>query len=117
MIVDNNEIVRRSVERLLSRAGIPNAAATGGIEALQLLEQVKPRLILLDVTMPDMTGSEVARQIRANRSYDHIRIFFFTANGFPATQEQARAYGGDDVIDKLLSDVPAFLRQIRQAIE
>ncbi len=53
--------------------------ANSGARALQILEKVKPDLILLDVMMPEMDGYEVCRRIKANEETCYIPVIFLTA--------------------------------------
>lgn len=55
------------------------ATATSGKEALRLAGSVKPDIILLDIMMPDMSGAEVAEQLREGQRTANIPIIFITA--------------------------------------
>ena len=74
--------------------------ALDGYEAIALTKQYKPDLILLDVMMPDLSGFEVCRIIRAGAEYDTIPIIFLTALDSQEGQLQGLELGGIDYLTK-----------------
>src|ERR1700693_585409 len=66
VVADDHAVVRRGVRALLEmQPGIEiSAEATNGLEALNLVRKLKPDLVVLDLTMPEMNGLELARAIR-----------------------------------------------------
>jgi DNA-binding response OmpR family regulator len=67
------------VKLILSRDGFEVFGARGGMEGLQLVEDVQPKLVLLDLMMPDMDGWEVYQRLKANPSTRHIPVIVLTA--------------------------------------
>lgn len=84
--------------------------AAGGQEALLLVRQQRPDLVLLDVLMPDVDGFEVCRDIKADASIAATRVIMLTAKAERADREQARASGADFYISKPFS--PTELQSI-----
>jgi DNA-binding response OmpR family regulator len=64
---------------ILERKGFEFIAAEGGRQALEILPQVKPDLILLDLMMPGVDGWEVYRQVKANDQFKEIPVIVVTA--------------------------------------
>ncbi len=64
-MIDDNEMVRRTLAAILRRGGMVVAEATGGAEALARLAEVSPDLVITDLQMPGMSGWEVARALKA----------------------------------------------------
>ncbi len=89
-------------------------AATNGREALELLQTTKAEVVLLDVTMPDMSGYEVCSKIRETNA--HIQIIFLSAND--GLNEILKGYdvGGNDYITKPFSP-EILLNKISKSIE
>ena len=97
--------------------------ATNGTHALQLMSERKPSLVLLDVNLPDMTGFEVCRRIRANPIIAGMTVVHISAS---SNLTQHQVYGLDSGADSymvepvepdvLIATVKAFLRA-RQAEE
>lgn len=67
------------VRLILSRDGFEVMGAPGGMQGLQLIEDVQPRLVLLDLMMPDMDGWEVYQRMKANPTTSHIPVIVVTA--------------------------------------
>ena len=87
-------------------AGVAVCGALSGRQALRLLTEEEPDLVLLDVLMPGMDGIEVCRQIRANRKRaKHPRIIMYTADLRDSTRQSSLAAGADDFITK---DIPIY---------
>ena len=97
--VDDNDAARYIKTRLLRRGGHEVLEAASGAEALQRIGQDAPDLVLLDVKLPDMSGFEVARRIRANPK----------SRTLPIVQVSAICVTPDDERDGLDSGADAFL--------
>lgn len=67
------------VKLILTRKGFVVIGARGGMEGIQLVEDVKPELVLLDLMMPDMDGWEVYQRIKANPATKDIPVIVVTA--------------------------------------
>lgn len=82
--------------------------ATSGQQALELIANTEIDLLLLDIMMPDITGYEVCRSLRANQAYNHIPIIFLS--GVITEDERLLGYevGGDDFLAK-----PAVAAELR----
>lgn len=65
LVVDDDDAMRKALQRALSLEGFSVVCASGGKAALAAVEQLRPSALLLDVTMPDLNGTEVARRLRA----------------------------------------------------
>ena len=100
LIVDDNPANLGVVVDHLEDAGYEVLVALGGIEALERVEFAEPDLILLDVMMPDMSGFEVCRQLRASDDHCDIPIIFMTALSDVQDKVQAFEAGGVDYISK-----------------
>lgn len=79
LVVDDEPLLCRMVSAMLMRAGYETLTATNGRDALEKVMQRIPIIITLDVMMPDISGIEVARQLRSNPRTAGIPIIFVTA--------------------------------------
>lgn len=79
LVVDDEEHNVKLLEMLLNTEGYATISARNGKEALALAVAEKPGLILLDVMMPDMDGSDVAAAFHDDPELLHIKIVFLTA--------------------------------------
>jgi CheY-like chemotaxis protein len=66
LVVDDSMLIRHTVCRFLEQRGFSVASATNGAEAMQILDSVLPDLIVTDLMMPKMTGSQLITAIKGN---------------------------------------------------
>ena len=90
--------------------------ASSGAQALRLVEESAPDLILLDILMPDMDGYEVCRRFKARAATRNIPIIFLTAKGDVADETLGLALGAVDYIVKPVS-VPIVQARVRTHVE
>ena len=79
MVVDDSITVRQVTQRLLNRSGIEVFTAKDGVEALALLKNRRPDLMLLDIEMPRMDGFELAATIRKDDELKDLPIIMITS--------------------------------------
>ena len=110
LVVDDNLPNREVAEGHLATAGYEAIQAEGGEQALQLIEQHRPDLVLLDVLMPGMDGFETCRQIRMLPVVGDTPILFLTALGDLGTHKQALDSGADDFLTKPINRTELLIR-------
>jgi len=103
LVVDDEPNIVLSLEFLMSQAGYAVRTAENGDEALRVVAQDRPDLVLLDINLPDISGYEVCQQIRANAAWGAIKILMITAKGRAVEREKGLALGADDYITKPFS--------------
>jgi two-component system cell cycle response regulator len=100
LIVDDEPGGREALEGLLLNQGYRLAFASGGQEAVDLISELLPDLILLDVMMPGMDGFAVCRHLRANPLTAEIPVLLVTALDDRETRLEGISAGADDFISK-----------------
>ncbi|MBK9117598.1 MAG: Hpt domain-containing protein [Betaproteobacteria bacterium] len=100
MIVDDSLTVRKVTSRLLGRAGFAVATAKDGVDALQLLGEQTPDVILLDIEMPRMDGFEFAKTIKGDAKYANIPIIMITSRTAEKHRTRAAELGVDLYLGK-----------------
>jgi DNA-binding response OmpR family regulator len=100
LVVDDEEIVRDVVVRYLKRDGYRTLEAADGDEALRLLAEEAPALVVLDVMLPRRDGLEICRWIRARSD---LPIIMLTARGEEADRIVGLELGADDYVTKPFS--------------
>jgi len=101
LIADDSRVMRQIVTRTLRQAGFGGhdiVEAADGRQALDLAAAERPDLIIADWNMPELTGVEVLRRLRA--AGNGVRFGFVTSECTPEMQEQAREAGAEFFIVK-----------------
>src|SRR6266545_562864 len=106
LIVDDEPEMVRGLEDNLRFEGYQTVSARDGRQALELALREAPDLILLDVMMPDMSGWDVCRQLRA-KSID-VPVIMLTARGEEVDRVRGLELGADDYVTK-----PFSLREVK----
>ncbi len=93
LIVDDSLSVRKSLSQLVEDAGCQPLLAKDGLEAIEVVGQNKPRVMLVDMEMPRMNGIELTEHIRANSQTKDIPIFMITSRTTEKHRELAKNAG------------------------
>ncbi len=99
LIVDDEPVNRKIANRML-RDRFTTREAASGAEALELVREKLPDLILLDVHMPDMNGHEVINHLKTDDNTRDIPVVFVTADDDRETEANGLKEGADDFITK-----------------
>jgi CheY-like chemotaxis protein len=91
LVVDDSMLIRYTVCRFLEERGFAVESATNGLEALQILERVRPDLIVTDMQMPKMSGTELITAVKKNPETAKIPIIIVAgrASGFDEKEKRA----------------------------
>lgn len=81
LVAEDERDIRELINFTLMFAGHTVTLAANGAEAVELVEQAKPQLIMMDVRMPKMTGYDACRQIKTMDAYKNVPIIFLSAKG------------------------------------
>jgi len=100
MVVDDSVTVRKVTSRLLERNGMNVLTAKDGVDAMTLLEEHTPDLMLLDIEMPRMDGFEVATRVRNDERLKHLPIIMITSRTGQKHRDRAMAIGVNEYLGK-----------------
>jgi DNA-binding response OmpR family regulator len=115
LVVDDDEAIRKALERSLRLEGFAVEVADGGVRALELVEERRPGVIVLDVVMPDMSGVGVTRRLR-ERGIE-IPICILSARDEVQDRVAGLEAGADDYVikpfdlEELVARLRALLRR------
>ncbi len=123
-VVDDDSTTVCAIEGILRRAGFRTAAAASVVEALHRIPRQNPDLVLLDVNLPDGSGFDICRSLKADPSTSAAPILFISAEEDVSTKVKGFEVGGVDYVTKpvtgaeLLARVRTHLRlkQIRERL-
>jgi DNA-binding response OmpR family regulator len=100
LVCDDNEMGRRLLRRMLTRRGYLVEEAIDGEEAIEAVERCAPDLLLLDLRLPDLDGSEVLRQLRCDRDAHALPIIMVSAEHDGEVVAGCLALGACDYVTK-----------------
>lgn len=98
LIVDDEEMMRTLLDRILSREGYKIRSAEDGVVALEVLKAEKVDIIISDMKMPRMNGFELLKIVK--KEYPKIGVIIMTAYGDTYTVKDALLLGADEYITK-----------------
>ena len=110
LIVDDEPQVRKLLETLLQHEGYQTLTASSGEEALLLVAQQPPDLILLDIMMPGMDGYDVASQLKGNAATANIPIIMLTALSESEARISGLETGAEEFLSKPVEHIELWLR-------
>jgi DNA-binding NarL/FixJ family response regulator len=115
LIADDNELIRRGVADMLANEANVEVCgeAHDGMDALQKAQELQPDLVLLDISMPGITGFESARLLR--QSIPHIKILIMSFGDQLQLLPRALEAGANECVDKarLASDLLGAINSLR----
>lgn len=100
LVVDDSDVDRTHLSRILTDAGAIVATATSGAEALAKARELRPDLMMLDVNMPGLDGFSTARQLAADPVTRGIGIIFVTSKDQKADRVFAQMLGAKGFVTK-----------------
>lgn len=100
LMVDDNPGNMKLLSFILGKQGYDVRVAGDAEQALSVLKEFRPRLILMDVQLPGMDGLELTRRLKADPAYAEIVIIAVTASAMKGDEQEALAAGCDGYITK-----------------
>lgn len=116
LLVDDELLITESLTYSLKREGFDVEAVADGLSAIKSVEENRPDLVVLDLMLPDISGFEVCRRIRA---FTTIPVIMLTARGEEIDRVLGLEVGADDYLAKpfsfreLLARIHAMLRRVQ----
>ena len=119
LVVDDSMLIRHTVCRFLEERGFAVESATNGLEALEALKRVRPDIIITDIQMPKMNGSELITAVKKQPALAGIPIVIVAGrqSGFEQTEKRANftIFKDIDIEDQLAKAVQVVLGAKGQA--
>ena len=115
MVVDDSVTVRKVTSRFLNRAGFVVHTARDGVEALRLVHESQPDLMLVDVEMPRMDGFELLSILKSNETFKDIPVVLITSGTGEKHKQRGLSLGADNYFgkpyreDELLEEINRLL--------
>lgn len=116
LIVEDNDLNLKLFRDLLNANGYETIETKEGYEAINLARNMRPDMILMDIQLPEISGLEVTKRIKADASIRHIPIIAVTAFAMKDDEEKILRAGCEAYISKPIS-IADFLAAIRQFLD
>lgn len=117
LIVDDDVDVSQMTRMRLEQTGLYTVRVCNrGSEALSVLRETQPDMVLLDIVMPDADGTDIARQIKEDSSLEHIRIVFMTSLVEEEETDRSSMIGGYPFIAKPITG-ETLLKSVKEFLE
>ena len=100
LVIDDSKTIRMMVTNGLKKQKFTVYSASIGVEGIELAQQKKPDLIILDVMMPEMNGFETCVKLKSNPETASIPVLFLTAQNSKEEIQQGFNVGGDEYLNK-----------------
>ncbi|MFG1357991.1 response regulator [Xanthobacter pseudotagetidis] len=113
MIVEDNELNMKLFHDLLEAHGYRTVETRSGVEAVELARAHRPDLIIMDIQLPEISGLDVTRKLKADPELRSIPVVAVTAFAMKGDEERIRAGGCEAYLSKPIS-VMQFLSTVRQ---
>ena len=109
LVIDDSNLFRLVLRTALERVGFTVEQATGGQEALEFLQRgAIPDVVVVDWNMPDLTGVELVKQLRANPILAKLRIIMVTSESSEERIQHALSQGVDRYLTKPVQEEDLF---------
>lgn len=115
LLVEDNELNRDSLSRLLRRQGFEVLQAEDGEKAVRMAVEEKPELVLMDIGLPLLDGYGATQQIRATPGFDAMPIIALTAHALQKDQDRAMEAGCNEFETKPI-EFPRLLAKINKLL-
>lgn len=116
LIVDDEPSIIVALQFLMEQNGFETLVAFSGEEAMEIISQHRPALVLLDIMLPVVDGFEVCQRIRENPEWKEIRIVLVTALGSDANVTKGLDLGADAYVTKPFSNAD-LVAKVKELLE
>ncbi|RTR06433.1 response regulator transcription factor [Halomonas nitroreducens] len=116
LVVDDEPNIVLSLEFLMQQAGFEVTTAGDGEAALACIATDTPDLVLLDISLPGISGFDVLERLRADPALARLPIIMLTAHGREVEREKGLALGADDYVTKPFS-TQALVEKVKALLD
>lgn len=103
LVVEDNELNMKLFHDLLEAHGIATIQTRSGSEVMNIARTQRPDLILMDIQLPEISGLDVTRNLKADEELKHIPVIAVTAFAMKGDEQKIREGGCEDYISKPIS--------------
>ena len=116
LIVEDNELNMKLFNDLLEAHGYQTVQSFNGHDALDLAREHAPDLILMDIQLPERSGLDVTRDLKADPELQDIPVIAVTAFAMKSDEQRIREGGCEDYLAKPIS-IPVFIQTVKRYLD
>jgi len=116
LLIEDEEDIRKTLEKILSCEGFSVDFACDGLEALQKLEKDNFNLIILDLMLPKWDGFKLCKTIKQHKIYKNVPVIVLTAMAQEEDRQKCLSYGVEEYIKKPF-DPDFLIKRIKELVE
>ena len=111
LVVDDQEVLVKALALLLRQWGFEVLECSDSADCLEMIERLRPDVVLLDLLMPQLSGFDIAEELQRNPDLQPLRLIAVTGHDTPEHRQKTRALGFDFHLAK-----PIDLEMLRAAL-
>lgn len=100
LVIEDDDNIATALEYVISREGMEYHRIASGGGAMACIRDTHPDLVLLDIMLPEVSGYDICRDIRADPALSGVKILMMTARGSANEQKKVLALGADGFVSK-----------------
>ncbi len=116
LVVEDEDNIAIALDYLLTREGYAQKRIATGAGAVDLIREMRPDLVLLDVMLPEVSGYEICQSVRGDEALAHIPILMMTARGSVMERRKGLAMGATGFITKPF-ELKALREEVRRILD
>jgi len=114
LLIEDEEILINLLQKKLTNEGYDISVARNGQEGLELIKEIRPDLILLDIIMPKMGGFEVLEEMQKDQELQNIPVIIISNSGQPVEINRAQKLGAKDWLIKTDFDPQEVIDKVKK---
>jgi len=115
LVVEDEDNIAVALDYLMTREGYEQKRVDTGAGAVELIREMRPDLVLLDVMLPEVSGYEICQNVRMDPGLNDVKILMMTARGSAMERRKGLAMGADGFISKPF-ELKALRAEVRRIL-
>ena len=100
LVIDDNDIQREFLGHLFESHGLTSFATADNSDVIKIIDKHKPRVLLLDLMMPNVDGFTILKTIRETEGIENLPVIIYTSKSYPVDQNKAMRLGASSYLIK-----------------
>jgi DNA-binding response OmpR family regulator len=115
LVIDDNDVQLEYMTDLLTQKGYSVKTSTDSLTAVEMMLKINPRVVILDIMMPQLDGFSILKKMRDEKSLAKTPVIIYTGKSYPIDEKKARDLGANSYIVKPVKGA-AIIEEIKKYI-